>query len=244
MNLVEFEQALRDTKKIEQLNRVLKNYLNKLDITAFSFTYYAFSRKSCERYRYDFASENFKLWHQHYLSQAYENIDNTHKLIKYNTLPCYWNLQQQLKEAKSDCERQIRLDSIAYGIECGVSIPIHGPNDDFANFLVAQMRGEKCLVDWKLKQYDLFVMAHYYFQHLQPYLNQTKSHHNQYQLSAREKQCLIFTGQGFSVAAIAKRLHITERTVNYHMQKANKCLGTANKYQSVEKALTKGLFVL
>ena len=244
MSLQAFEKALQAAKTLKQVNEALVNYLNKKNISAFSFTYYAYSRKSHKRHRYDFASDNFKLWHQHYLSQSYESIDHTHKIVRTNTLPYFWDLQQQLKEAKSEREYQMRQDSIEYGIESGLCIPIYGPHERFANFLVAQMRGETCLTNWRTLQYDLFVMAHYYFQTIQPFIIQPELTDKQFKLSDRERQCLIFTAQGCSVAVIAERLHLSERTINYHLQRANKCLGTANKYQSIEKALEKGLIVL
>lgn len=44
--------------------------------------------------------------------------------------------------------------------------------------------------------------------------------------------------------AISKELNITERTVNYHIQRLNKKLGVKNKYQAVIKALNKGILKL
>ncbi len=239
-----FERDLAAAKSLDQLNTLLKQTLRQLNIKHYSFTYYAVARNAKKKYRYDMASDSFKLWHQHYLSETYETIDNTHQQIRYNTLPYYWNCQQQLREAKSPLERQLRLDSLAYGIECGVCVPMHGNNNEFANFLVAQMQGENCLSNWPTIQHDLFLIAHYYFQHCRRLLVEQNPKTPSFLLSSREKQCLTLTGQQYTVSAIAKQLHITERTVNYHIQKANKALGTANKYQSVEKALNQGLIVL
>jgi len=65
-----------------------------------------------------------------------------------------------------------------------------------------------------------------------------------YQLSKREIQCLTLLAKQYSIDAIAKSLHISERTVNYHIQRLNKKLGAQNKHQSVMKALQKGLITL
>ena len=56
-----------------------------------------------------------------------------------------------------------------------------------------------------------------------------------YQLTQREKQCLALTAKSWRVDQIAKELKISSRTVNFHLQNANKKIGTNNKYQSVHK---------
>ena len=50
--------------------------------------------------------------------------------------------------------------------------------------------------------------------------------------------------KNYSVSEMAHELHLTERTINYHIQKLNKKLGTKNKYQSLAKALRLGMLVL
>ncbi len=38
----------------------------------------------------------------------------------------------------------MRKDSIAFGAEAGLSIPIHGPHNNFATLLLVQMQNERC----------------------------------------------------------------------------------------------------
>ena len=56
-----------------------------------------------------------------------------------------------------------------------------------------------------------------------------------YQLTRREEQCLTFTARAWRVEQIARELKISPRTVNFHIQNANKKLGTHNKYQATYK---------
>ena len=56
-----------------------------------------------------------------------------------------------------------------------------------------------------------------------------------YKLTRREEQCLKFTAKSWRVEQIAKELKISPRTVNFHIQNANKKLGSQNKYQAVYK---------
>ncbi len=239
--MLDLESHFKKSRSISELNTAIKDYLCRLAITTFSFTYYSYYPNSLNKIKYDVASENFKLWHQHYLSENYEEIDSTLERVYQTSLPTFWDLQQQLKAATTQKEKQMRLDSISFGAEKGLSIPIHGPQEDFAIFLVVQMRGETCLEKWPSLQYELFTAGYFYYSYLQSLLLKTQMPEKKFQLNKRELQCILLTSKQQSVEQIAKKLNITARTVNYHMQRANKKLGTKNKYQSVAKAFKNGL---
>lgn len=244
MNLIELEKAFIAAKSITELNKILTSYLYKFHITTFSFTYYYHQPQSHHPLKYDYASKDFIAWHKHYLTAGYEDIDSTLKFAHKNILPVFWNLQRQLAEAKTPREKELRKDSIAFGIVQGLSIPIHTAEEDFATLALIEMRGQKCLENWRSIQYELFSAAHYYFFYLQQQLLPTTEENKKFHLNQRELQCLTLIAKHYSVNAMAKVLGITPRTVNFHIQRLNKKLGTANKYQSLIKALQKGVLRL
>lgn len=243
-SLFDLECQFKSARTILELNLALKQYLAQHTITTFSFTYYSYYPNALNKLKYDFSSDNFSIWHKHYISENYEEIDSTLKDVYKMSLPTFWELQQQLKAATTPKEKQMRLDSIDFGAEKGLSIPIHGPQEDFAILLLVQMRGETCLDNWHVLQYELFTAAYYYYSYLQLQLLKAQPPSEKFHLNKRGLQCLLLTAKQYSVAAIAKKLNITERTVNYHIQRINKKLGTKNKYQSVAKALQKNLIKL
>jgi LuxR family quorum sensing-dependent transcriptional regulator len=240
--LQHFKENLANTNSIEELNRALSAYLASFDIKTYSFTYYSYYPNSLNKIKYDYATKSFNLWHKHYLAEHYEEIDSTLDEVHQTVLPTFWSLAEQLKSAKNPREKKMRLDSIKFGSECGLAIPIHGPQEEFAILLPVQMRGETCLQNHQEFQHLLFVAAYYYFNELQRYLLHNKSKKNQ--LNSREIQCLKLLAKQYSTQAIAKTLKITPRTVHYHVQRLNKKLGTKNKYQSVIKALKAQLIVI
>ncbi|CAN5338027.1 N/A [soil metagenome] len=240
-NFPHFEKLLKAARTLPELNAALQSQLAKLQITTFSFTYYSYYLNALNKLKYDFSSANFDSWHKHYLEQNYAEIDTTLEKTYQNALPTFWSLKQQLAEAKSPKEKQMRLDSIEFGAEKGLLIPIHGPQEDFATFLIVQMRGECCLDNWQELQYELFLTGYYYYSYLQAILLKCQASTEKNPLTQREMQCLMLTSQQYSVEKIATKLNITERTVNYHIQRLNKKLGTKNKNQSVTKAIQKGL---
>ncbi len=241
MKLMIFEGNLKKAESVSEINKLLEKYLAALGITTFSFTYYSYYPNSQNKLKYDFCSSNFSLWHKHYISEGYEDIDSTLDVVYQQVLPIFWDLEQQLKEAKSHREKKMRLDSLAFGAEKGLSIPIHGPQEDFAILLLVKMKKQTCLEKWGELQHELFSAAYYYYFYLQRILLLTQSEVKKSPLSMREMQLLDLIAKQYSTEAMAKSLNITKRTVNYHIQRLNKKFGTQNKYQTIIKALKKGL---
>ena len=138
----------------------------------------------------------------------------------------------------------MREDSLVFGADKGITIPIHGSHDDFAVLLIEQLKGQVCLENREALQHEFFIVAHYYYHFVRQQLLKTKMTERPYNLSKREMQCLLLFAQNYSNEEISKKLDITERTVNFHAQNINKKLGTKNKYQSVLKALEEGLLTI
>lgn len=135
----------------------------------------------------------------------------------------------------------MRQDSLDFGARRSVSVPLHGTRGDFANFLLVEMEGENCLANWEQDQYEWIVVSQLYYIALQPHLLLQETESNNYQLTDREREFLSLVFQPISVPDISKKLAITERTVNYHIQELNRKMGVRNKHQAVAKALAEGI---
>lgn len=242
--LAEFEQRLIQAQSIDACDKELSWFLNQNGIQTFSFTYYAYHPQSASQLKYDMCSDNFRSWHRHYLEEQYNNIDSTLRFVYQSHLPIYWNLKQLLAQAQNEEERQMRLDSMAFGAEAGLSIPVHGPHNNFAILLLVQMKGEAINIHQSCWQHLFFMAAHLYYYYLQIHLLDELTEPETYRITQRELQCLLLIAQQLSVKEMAQQLEITERTVNFHIQKMNKKLGTKNKYQSLNKAIALKLLTL
>ncbi|WED42453.1 helix-turn-helix transcriptional regulator [Legionella cardiaca] len=242
--LEQLESQLARAGMLRDCDTALSDYLIKRGISTFSFTYYAYHPNSANKLKYDMCSTNFKAWHQHYLEEQYNNIDSTLSFVYNNHLPIYWNLQQQLIQAENEAERKMRQDSIAFGAEAGLSIPIHGPKNNFAILLLVQMQHERCQLQESKSQYEFFVAAHHYYHYIQTHLLNEIPEKDSFCLTQREIQCLLLIAKDYSVKQMSQTLEVSERTINFHIQKINKKLGTKNKYQSLAKALQCQLLTL
>ena len=242
--LMQLENQLVRANTITECDEALGRYLANKGINTFSFTYYAYHPNSANKLKYDMSSVNFKVWHKHYLEEQYNDIDSTLSFVYNNHLPIYWSLEQQLAQASSELERKMRLDSIAFGAESGLSIPIHGPHNNFAVLLLVQMQNEQCNLQQAQAQYEFFVAAHHYYHYIQTHLLEDVSANQMFRLTQREIQCLLLIAKDYSVKEMAQQLELSERTINFHIQKINKKLAVKNKYQALAKAIGEQLLTL
>lgn len=75
------------------------------------------------------------------------------------------------------------------------------------------------------------------------YLQLTTSPDNIPELSVREAQCLVLMARGMSNNEIAQELHITARTVKFHLTNVNHRLGTKTRAETLVRAGRLGLLV-
>ena len=98
-----------------------------------------------------------------------------------------------------------------------------------------QCHDETCLAQYELNQYEWLSATQVFYHHMKRILNITHAPIAPDRLTDREKLCITLTEKLWRVEQIAKELGISMRTVNFHIQNANKKLGTHNKYQTVYK---------
>lgn len=231
MTLTTYATALTKADTIKEAECALTHYLETFGFRSFAFTYYSGHIKTGRKLRYDYSSPALRTWHIHYLAQAYADVDRTLEENFLITLPLFWDVDTQLIDAKNNREQRIREESIEYGIHRGLSVPIHGPHRDFACLTLHQRQQETTLADYQHKQYEWMAATQLYYHHIRRILALTEQAVSS-SLTKREAQCLIFTAQSWRVEQIAKTLNITVRTVNFHLQNANKKMGTNNKHQA------------
>lgn len=232
MNLSQFAALLDSATEISQAETLLGTYLSQFSIYSYAFTHYRGHVKTGQKLQYHCVSKALEEWHLHYLEQQYADADRTLQAYYHTTLPCYWDTQSQLKQSKNKREKRIREESIKFGIDKGVSIPIHGPHHDFSSLTLHQRKNEHCLDSGETQQFEWIAAGQLFYCHIKRILQQTSKLVRPAALTKREAQCLSYTAKSYRVEQIAKTLKISERTVNFHLQNANRKLGTHNKYQA------------
>ncbi|WP_159084593.1 helix-turn-helix transcriptional regulator [Dongshaea marina] len=243
MTMDELLHLCAKTDSLDELNHLFRRYYRQAGIYHFAFTYYTGIPSSRRKLKYDYATDPIRPWHQHYLLSEYCDFDQTLQESKTIQTPVHWDILTQLKNSCRQKEKKIREESYDFGIRRGINIPLHGAEDDFASLTLYELETTQWINSPSLSLSELFISAYHYYSEIKKHLHRSGFKCTPTLLTERECICLELTRQNKSVDAISVLLNISQRTVNFHLQNANKKLGVKNKYLAVYKATEQGLLL-
>jgi DNA-binding CsgD family transcriptional regulator len=181
------------------------------------------------------------VWVQRYVDKDYLRIDPVVISCFHKFHPVDW---KQL-DWSSKPARAFLADAVAHGVgNQGYSIPIRGPNGQFALFSVSH----NCVDDvWEKfiqnNQRELFLIAHYLNQKALS-MEQKRNPEPSTPLSPREVDALTFLAMGYSRSQVADMLQISEHTLRAYIESARLKLHAMNTTHAVARALAEGLIVV
>lgn len=181
------------------------------------------------------------VWVQRYIDQGYLRIDPVVQGCYQRFHPVDW----KRLDWSSKAARAFQKDAIAHGIgNQGYSIPIRGPNGQFALFTVSHNCSDE---DWvtftETRRRELILMAHYFNQKALE-MEPGRTPEAAQALSPREVEAMTLLAVGYSRAQVAETLSISEHTLRVYIESARFKLGAQNTTHAVAKALSRGLIVV
>lgn len=180
-------------------------------------------------------------WVQHYVSQDYLRIDPVIQACFQQASPVDWaSLDWSGKQA-----RVFLSEAIEAGIGGqGYSIPVRGPNGQFAIFSAS---GDDSPENWQLftetHRRDLILLAHGFNQKALE-IKAGRVPGPVRKLSGREADVLTYLAMGYSRAQVADLLSISEHTLRAYVESARLKLGSNNTIHAVSRAVAQGLIVV
>lgn len=180
-------------------------------------------------------------WAVHYVQQGYMRIDPVVSGCFQRFHPVDW---KQLDWA-GKVQRNFLDEAIDAGVGTqGTSVPIRGPNGQFAIFTTtADDSSESWDVFNRERMRDLILIAHFFNQKALE-IRQGTDEASLLRLSPREIDALTMLAIGYSRAQAADKLSISEHTLRVYIESARSKLGAANTTHAVAKALILGLIIL
>lgn len=141
--------------------------------------------------------------------------------------------------------RAFQAEAVEYGIGAqGYSIPIRGPNGQFALFTVNHTCDD---AEWEKftedNRRELILIAHYFNQKALEFEPNRAPEQSQ-SLSPREIDAMTLLAIGYSRAQVAETLSISEHTLRVYIESARFKLGASNTTHAVARALSRGLIVV
>ncbi|MEO0389458.1 MAG: autoinducer binding domain-containing protein [Pseudomonadota bacterium] len=180
-------------------------------------------------------------WRDRYLAQNYLRIDPVVQGCFQRFHPVDW---KQL-DWSAKAARAFQKEAIAHGVgNQGFSIPIRGPNGQFALFTVSHNCDDAA---WKAftdeNRRSLILIAHIFNEKALEF-EPGRTSDQPAALSPREVDAMTLIAMGQSRAQVAERLEISEHTLRVYIESARFKLGALNTTHAVARALSRGLIVV
>ncbi len=180
-------------------------------------------------------------WVERYQDQGYVRIDPV-------VLGCYQQFHPVDWRRLDWSSKQVRLfseDAEQYGVGTqGYSIPIRGPNGQFAVFTVSHSCSDDVWDRFVAKNNrDLLVLGHYFNRKALEF-EPDRVNDQEIPLSARELDVLTLLAHGHSRAQVAIQLGISEHTLRVYIESSRYKLGAANTTHAIARATSFGMIVI
>jgi DNA-binding CsgD family transcriptional regulator len=179
-------------------------------------------------------------WRNRYLNKSYYFNDPVSVLGSNRRLPFKWGCGRFLQGFKAS-QKIVFYEAREFGVTNGYTLPVHGPKGECGLFTVVTsdtaLQFDEAISE---AQGDLHVLSCNAHALCMERVAATAKD-DEVELSAREKECLIWTARGKTSDDIAEIINRSTPTVNYHLQKAMRKLNAVNKFQATIKAYERHL---
>lgn len=231
----DFLKELERARALEEIQSVITSLRDSLrvDHTVYHWV-------SADGEQYGFGTYD-PLWAQRYHDKEYLRIDPVILGCFQRFHPVDWKrLDWSSKQA-----RAFRADAIAHGVgNQGFSIPIRGPNGQFALFSVSHSCSDATWDEFtRTEQRDLILAAHYLNQKALD-IEKGRAPEPVRNLSPREVDTLTYLAMGYGRGQVAEMLSISEHTLRAYIENARAKLGAMNTTHAVARAISEGLIVV
>jgi hypothetical protein len=201
------EPFLEDLQAARTLEDIQNNVVRLRDELGVAHVTYHWVSGDGEQYG---GSTYNPVWMQRYVDRDYLRIDPVVQGCFRRFHPVDWKRLDWSARAA----RAFRKDALEHGVgNQGYSIPIRGPNGQFALFSISHNCDDEIWAEFTQKnQRDLILIAHFFNQKGLE-LESGRVPGPIKQLSPRETDALTFLAMGYSRAQVAEMLDISEHTL-------------------------------
>ena len=180
-------------------------------------------------------------WVDHYLNQDYARVDPVVQGCYRRFHPVDWKLLDWSGKAARDFMGEAQDAGVGHQ---GFSVPIRGPNGQFALFTISDRRDDVAWEKYTESHVrDLILAAHFVNQKALE-IERGSDEADIRKLSPREVDALTMLAMGYSRGQAAESLSISEHTLRVYIESARFKLGASNTTHAVARGLTMGLLVV
>jgi len=180
-------------------------------------------------------------WVQRYVERDYLRVDPVIIGCYQHFHPVDW----KRLDWSSKASRAFQREAMEYGVgNQGYSVPIRGPNGQFALYTVSHNCDDAAWAAFtEQNRRSLILIAHAFNQKALEFEPDRVPEASQ-PLSPREVDAMTLLAMGYSRAQVAQTLNISEHTLRAYIESARFKLGAMNTVHAVARALSRGLIVI
>lgn len=180
-------------------------------------------------------------WKEIYLQEQYLRVDPVIAGCYQRFHPVDW---KQL-DWSSRAAREFRKTASEYDVgNQGFSIPIRGPNGQFALFTVNHNCDDATWAAFTDKHRRALILIAHFFNEKALEFEPNRTPENGQSLSPREIDAMTLLAIGHNRAQVANMLSISEHTLRVYIESARFKLGALNTTHAVARAMSRGLIVV
>ncbi|MBS2017066.1 MAG: LuxR family transcriptional regulator [Deltaproteobacteria bacterium] len=176
-------------------------------------------------------------WLDRYWEASYYAVDPVIDYCTHHILPIEWD---RLVPRMSAAGRRMMGAAGEFGLQNGVSMPIHGAHGELGILSFARRHGPPLSRAGRRRVLGTVQLiaahAHEAVRRVERLVEATPVI-----LSARELECLRWAADGKTSWEISRIANISERTVNFHFDNSVAKLGASNRQHAIAKAITLGI---
>lgn len=183
-------------------------------------------------------------WIQHYLEMGYHDYDPLIKYYANNNLPLIWKADDDWSKM-GDGTVELMRDMRNYGYSGGLCIPLFSAQNTrgLINLIsrdpsledihdALEGRAGQIVLITRYVQEEIFRVA-------------ARNNENLYEnpLSARQREVLLWVGEGLTSKEIAEKMGISFRTVESYMVEIQNKMNVSNRQQAATRAVSLGFII-
>jgi LuxR family quorum-sensing system transcriptional regulator CciR len=176
-------------------------------------------------------------WIEHYFDHGYQTADPVIRYTPVMSATYPWAALRQRFDL-DEVESRIMDEAEEAGLRSGVSVPLHGP---WGAVNVVSFASTTRVPDVARELGPLQAIATQFSVVHADLTDERSISSSPLQFSERERECLSWAAHGKSSWEIGLILGVSEFTVNFHLRKALRKLGTGNRVVAVVKAIRYGV---
>ena len=235
---IKLDQFLRELERAKAFDEIQGLIVNLRDTLAVDHVVYHWVSSDGEQYGFGTYSPE---WAQRYIDKEYLRIDPVIVGCFQRFHPVDWKqFDWSARAAKA-----FRKDAIAHGVgNQGYSVPIRGPNGQFALFTVSHNCSDHRWAEITTShQREIILIAHFLNQKALDFETGRQPEPIR-PLSPREVDTLTYLAMGYGRGQVAEILSISEHTLRAYIESARFKLGSLNTTHAVARAISEGLIVV